>query len=420
MKHRQLEPGLLPIFNLYVYVRLGLLLFTGLIYLLIYGFSFRTELIPIVVLFLVDLAFLLVFLSWPWFRRRLGSWHLPAALIVASVVPIVESRYLYDVYGANAASGLLVVIPFLAVPLILTAWQYDLEQVIWFCLGTAAFEIALVVLYGTMGATRPAAEIEVILVRTVLFILIGYIVHNLVSAQRRQRAELAEANRKLTEFAAAMEQLSITRERSRLARELHDTLAHTLSGLAVQLEAVSALWESDPSRARSLLQRASETTRSGLIETRRALQALRASPLEDLGLGGALRELAEAAAQRARLALQVEIPPDLAQQPAEVEQALYRVAQEALENVVHHARAHRLRVTLARESEALILEINDDGRGLAEKEPAEERGYGLRGMRERAELVGADLTVASAPEHGTTIRMRVAIASPEAVSQEER
>jgi len=288
------------------------------------------------------------------------------------------------------------------------------------CLGTAAFEIALVVLYGTMGATRPAAEIEVILVRTVLFILIGYIVHNLVSAQRRQRAELAEANRKLTEFAAAMEQLSITRERSRQARELHDTLAHTLSGLAVQLEAVSALWESDPSRARSLLQRASETTRSGLTETRRALQALRASPLEDLGLGGALRELAEAAAQRARLALQVEIPPDLAQQPAEVEQALYRVAQEALENVVHHARAHRLRVTLARESEALILEINDDGRGLAEKEPAEERGYGLRGMRERAELVGADLTVASAPEHGTTIRMRVAIASPEAVSQEER
>jgi len=420
MKHRQLEPGLLPIFNLYVYVRLGLLLFTGLIYLLIYGFAFRTELIPIVVLFLVDLAFLLVFLSWPWFRRRLGSWHLPAALIVASVVPIVESRYLYDVYGANAASGLLVVIPFLAVPLILTAWQYDLEQVIWFCLGTAAFEIALVVLYGTMGATRPAAEIEVILVRTVLFILIGYIVHNLVSAQRRQRAELAEANRKLTEFAAAMEQLSITRERSRLARELHDTLAHTLSGLAVQLEAVSALWESDPSRARGLLQRASETTRSGLTETRRALQALRASPLEDLGLGGALRELAEAAAQRARLALQVEIPPDLAQQPAEVEQALYRVAQEALENVVHHARAHRLRVTLAREGEALILEIHDDGRGLAEKEPAEERGYGLRGMRERAELVGADLTVASAPEHGTTIRMRVAIASPEAVSQEER
>ena len=418
MKQRELEPGLLSIFNLYVYVRLGLLLFTALMYLLIYGFSLRIDLIPIIILFLVDLAFLLVFLSWSWFRRRLGQWHLPAALIVASVVPIVESRYLYDVYGANAASGLLVVIPFLAVPLILTAWQYELEQVIWFCLGTATFEIALVVIYGTMGATRPAAEIEVILVRTVLFILIGYIVHNLVSAQRRQRAELAEANRKLAQFAAAMEQLSITRERSRLARELHDTLAHTLSGLAVQLEAVSALWEADPPRARALLGRAAESTRSGLTETRRALQALRASPLEDLGLARALREMAESAAQRAGLALDLDIQPDLPQQPAEVEQALYRVAQEALENAVSHAHARRLRVALRQAAEALTLEIADDGDGLPVEHLERERGFGLQGMRERAALVGAELAVESAPDRGTAVRLQVAIASPAAVSRE--
>ena len=418
MKQRELEPGLLSIFHLYVYVRLGLLLFTALMYLLIYGFSLRIDLIPIIILFLVDLAFLLVFLSWSWFRRRLGQWHLPAALIVASVVPIVESRYLYDVYGANAASGLLVVIPFLAVPLILTAWQYELEQVIWFCLGTATFEIALVVIYGTMGATRPAAEIEVILVRTVLFILIGYIVHNLVSAQRRQRAELADANRKLAEFAAALEQLSITRERSRLARELHDTLAHTLSGLAVQLEAVSALWEADAPRARALLGRAAESTRSGLTETRRALQALRASPLEDLGLARALRELAESAAQRAGLALDLDIQPDLPQQPAEVEQALYRVAQEALENAVSHAHARRLRVALRQAAEALTLEIADDGDGLPVEHLERERGFGLQGMRERAALVGAELAVESAPDRGTAVRLQVAIASPAAVSQE--
>ena len=418
MKQRELEPGLLSIFNLYVYVRLGLLLFTALMYLLIYGFSLRIDLIPIIILFLVDLAFLLVFLSWSWFRRRLGQWHLPAALIVASVVPIVESRYLYDVYGANAASGLLVVIPFLAVPLILTAWQYELEQVIWFCLGTATFEIALVVIYGTMGATRPAAEIEVILVRTVLFILIGYIVHNLVSAQRRQRAELADANRKLAEFAAALEQLSITRERSRLARELHDTLAHTLSGLAVQLEAVSALWEADPPRARALLGRAAESTRSGLTETRRALQALRASPLEDLGLARALREMAESAAQRAGLALDLGIQPDLPQQPGEVEQALYRVAQEALENAVSHAHARRLRVALRQAPETLTLEIADDGDGLPVERLERERGFGLQGMRERAALVGAELAVESAPDRGTTVRLQVAIASPAAVSQE--
>jgi len=99
MKHQRIEPGLLDIFTLYVYVRLGLLAFTAIVYVLIYGFSFRTDLIPIAILFVVDLVFLLVFLIWPWFRRRLGAWHLPAALIVASVVPIIESRYLYDVYG---------------------------------------------------------------------------------------------------------------------------------------------------------------------------------------------------------------------------------------------------------------------------------------------------------------------------------
>jgi signal transduction histidine kinase len=407
MKRQRPEPGLLEIFHLYVYVRLGLLVFTALVYLLLYGLSFRTDLLPIAILFLVDLAFLLVFLAWPWFRQHLGAWHLPAALIVASVVPIVESRYLYDVYGADAAAGLLVVIPFLAVPLILTAWQYDLEQVIWFCMGTAAFEIALVMLYGTVGASRPEAEIEVILVRTVLFILIGYTVHNLVSAQRRQRAELARANLKLARYAAAMEQLSITRERSRLARELHDTLAHTLSGLAVQLEAVTALWDQDRDRARNMLIRALESTRSGLTETRRALQALRATPLEDMGLPEAIRELAESAAERGHLDLDLAIDADLPCQPADVGQALYRVAQEALDNAVTHAHASRLRVGLQQDDGAPELIIADDGDGIPPDATDAKSRFGLRGMRERAEIVGGNLTIESAPGQGTTVRMRV-------------
>jgi len=73
MKHQRIEPGLLDIFTLYVYVRLGLLAFTAIVYVLIYGFSFRTDLIPIAILFVVDLVFLLVFLIWPWFRRPSSS-----------------------------------------------------------------------------------------------------------------------------------------------------------------------------------------------------------------------------------------------------------------------------------------------------------------------------------------------------------
>jgi len=312
------------------------------------------------------------------------------------------------VYGADAAAGLLVVIPFLAVPLILTAWQYDLEQVIWFCLATAGFEIALVLLYGTVGASSPQAEIEVILVRTVLFILIGYTVHNLVRAQRRQRAELARANRKLARYAAAMEQLSITRERSRLARELHDTLAHTLSGLAVQLEAATVLWDQDQPRARDILVRALEATRSGLTETRRALQALRATPLEDLGLTEAIRELAKDAAQRGSLELKLDVDPHLPRQPADVDQALYRVAQEALDNVVTHAHARHLYVALQEQGGAPELVIADDGDGIPPDATEADSRFGLRGMRERAEIVGGTLTVDSTLGQGTTVRMRVA------------
>src|SRR5689334_14420819 len=106
----------------------------------------------------------------------------------------------------------------------------------------------------------------------------------LIQRQREQRAALADANRKLAQYAAATEQLAISQERNRLARELHDTLAHSISGAAVQLEAVQALWDVQPGEARQMLDQALEVTQNGLTEARRALHSLRASPLEDLGL----------------------------------------------------------------------------------------------------------------------------------------
>ena len=93
-----------------------------------------------------------------------------------------------------------------------------------------------------------------------------------------------------------------------MARELHDTLAHTLSGLSVQLEATQAYWEADPDTARELLGRSLSATRLGLDDTRRALKALRASPLDDLGLLMALQRLAESAAERDRPKGAVELP----------------------------------------------------------------------------------------------------------------
>jgi len=208
-------------------------------------------------------------------------------------------------------------------------------------------------------------------------------------------------------YAATLEQLTTSRERNRLARELHDTLAHSLSAMAVQLEAADALWDSAPDEAHARLARSLDTTRDGLAETRRALQALRASPLDDLGLGLAIRALGESAAARNRLAVEVQTPEiDERLSPA-IEQCVYRVAQEALENVTRHAAAQRVTVTLAAQGSRVILTVADDGQGFdADAALAEDR-FGLRGMRERAELVGGAFQVTSAPGQGTTVRLTV-------------
>ena len=208
--------------------------------------------------------------------------------------------------------------------------------------------------------------------RAIIFLLVGYVVTWLRQHQRRQQQALIEANRqqmeanmKLACYAATVEQLSISRERNRLARELHDTLAHSLSALTVQLEAVNSLWDIDARAARQMLARADETTRTGLTEARRSLQALRAAPLEEFGLALALREMAESAAKRADLRLDFDVPELAVNLPSQVEQGVYRIAQEALENVVRHARATHVTVKLLYTSNEIKLIVADDGIGFA-------------------------------------------------------
>jgi signal transduction histidine kinase len=192
-----------------------------------------------------------------------------------------------------------------------------------------------------------------------------------------------------------------------MARELHDTLAHTLSGLSVQLETVKAYLEVDPVTAQTLLDQSLAVTRSGLQETRRALKSLRASPLDDLGLALAISQLAHSAAERANLKLDLSLPEPLPALSPEVEQCLYRVTQEAVANVAHHANARHLSVTLTCEADQVMLLIKDDGRGFDVCQGEQAGHYGLAGMRERATLIGADLNIESQPGHGTRLQLKV-------------
>jgi two-component system sensor histidine kinase UhpB len=170
--------------------------------------------------------------------------------------------------------------------------------------------------------------------------------------------------------------------------------------VAVQLEAMRALWSSQPEAARKLLSDALEATREALGEARRAIAALRASPLQDLGLARAVRALAESEATRGGFTLDEKIE-EIGTSSGEVEHAVYRIAAEALTNIVRHAQARRVTIRL----EPGRLLVADDGRGFDPAAPLDEGRFGLYGMRERARMIGANLTIESAPGRGTTVQL---------------
>jgi signal transduction histidine kinase len=249
-----------------------------------------------------------------------------------------------------------------------------------------------------------------LIVRAAVLAASGLLVARLMREQRKQRVALTEANARLAEHAATLEELTLTRERSRMARELHDTLAHSLSALAVQLEAVESLWEADPPRARTLLEQALAGTRAGLYETRRAIHALRAGPLHERGLLVALRALAESNTRRGELSVDLDLPRYVPALDVDLENCLYRVAQESLSNVVRHAHATRATLRLQLEQSRITLVTEDDGGGFAPDAVDAQRCFGLHGLRERARSIGADLAIESRPGAGTRVRLCAALA----------
>jgi signal transduction histidine kinase len=412
---RTFEPGTLHIFRWLTALRLGFALLTVLLKVFMPGQ--RALRYPALSIF--ESAFLLGYLLWPWLQRALGGLYLPLGLVVASGGPIVEHAFTVilrlraGVPTTSAAQDVWILIPILFVPLILIAWEYSVGAVLAFCAATSTLELLLYLPLALRGRVRYASVFGLVFVRALLFGLVGYIVVRLVRAGREQRAALARANRQLAHYATTLEQLTISRERNRMARELHDTLAHTLSGVAVQLEAVRSLWEGDPETAREMVDQSLASTRAGLGEARRAIRALRAAPLEDLGLALAIQELAQSATGRAEWALALQVPEERWELPPAVEQAVYRIADEALANAAQHAGARNVQVCLEREDARLALLVRDDGQGFDATQPVPEGHYGLRGMRERAEMVGGTLTVDSAPGRGTTVRFEVEV-EPEA------
>lgn len=350
------------------------------------------------------------FAYWPWLQGKLKTYYVPLMLLIIAVLPIIANRLWIPHLPPGPLSNIeglaLRLLPILFVGLVMVAWEYPWSGVVLFVAVTAVLDIMLIVLRPSTAAPIDPL-IFVLLVRSVSFLVVGYFISRLVNRLKTQHEELKLANARLINHAGTIEQLTISRERNRMARELHDTLAHTLSGLSVQLETTQAYWAVEPETARELLERSLSATRSGLDETRRALKALRASPLEDLGLLLALQDLAKSAAQRGQFDLSLSLPDQIPSLSPDVEQCIYRIAQEAIENAAHHANATRLDVELTISDDQINLSIEDDGMGF---EPTAVKGnghYGLAGMRERAQVAGGDLTIDSMKNRGTRIELKL-------------
>jgi two-component system sensor histidine kinase UhpB len=192
-------------------------------------------------------------------------------------------------------------------------------------------------------------------------------------------------------------------ERSRIARGLHDEVGQVLTAVLLELDALAP---SVPDERRHELTETKTTVRRALEEVRRIARELRPEMLEELGLVSALTELSTGFSRRTGLRVEREFDPALPPLTEEAELALYRVAQESLTNVVRHAEAQTALMRLERGPGSVVLTVRDDGRGFANGAAPERQG-GIRGMRERALLVGGALAVKPSTTGGVEVRFEV-------------
>jgi two-component system nitrate/nitrite sensor histidine kinase NarX len=218
-----------------------------------------------------------------------------------------------------------------------------------------------------------------------------------------QRAALAIQNARLYE---QVQQAAALEERQRLARELHDAVTQTLFTTALIAEVLPDLWELDAQEGRRQLDELRRLTRGALAEMRTLLVELRPAGLTEMQLADLLRQLSEATAGRTRLEVDVVLRGQQRPLPSEVQVALYRLAQEALNNVVKHAHARRASIELEYVgSGGVRLRVTDDGRGFdLSNVAAGHLGQGI--MRERARAIGAAFQLDSRPGEGTSINIQ--------------
>ncbi|MEJ2266973.1 MAG: sensor histidine kinase [Anaerolineales bacterium] len=229
------------------------------------------------------------------------------------------------------------------------------------------------------------------------------------SRQRSERLlqELQVAHQQLQNYAGQAEELAVAKERNRLARDLHDSVAQTLYGLTLQSEAaLRQLTSGHLNKTADYLGEIRQSAQQTLQEARLLIFELRPPILEKDGLAAALKARLEDVEGRSGLKTHVNLD-EVGRLPSSIETGLYRIAQESLNNILKHAQASQVTLNLVLNQTRVTLEIIDDGTGFDPKMAHGQGGMGLEGMQARAEQIGGNFWMQSAPDEGTRVKVEV-------------
>jgi len=258
--------------------------------------------------------------------------------------------------------------------------------------------------WGLLSLLQNAVSLGAAILFVAIFTLVAVRERKARGEGERLAAQLREANAQLREYAAQAEELATTKERNRLAREIHDSLGHYLTVVNMQLEAAKTVIETDHHRALDAVNKAQALTREGLAEIRRSVAALRAAPMSSHSLPEAVEMLVEE-----NRATGVITEYQISGQPRplepQTELTFYRAAQEGLTNVRKHAFASCVELKLDYQNKDKVqLIIHDNGVG----DSKSEGGFGLLGLRERVQLLNGQVQIQTAPGQGFTLEVELA------------
>ncbi len=223
---------------------------------------------------------------------------------------------------------------------------------------------------------------------------------NAVLSERQSREELAIAHEKLRQYALRIENQATLEERNRIAREIHDSLGHSLTALNLQLETALKLSQSNPTKSQSFLMRAKELGSKALQDVRQSVSTMRSNPLQEQSLTEAIRLLTEDFHRSNGILpiCQISLDHSLS---AEVNTAIYRIIQESLTNISKYAEATEIKLDIMMTKGSLYLMIQDNGRGFDLQQNT--TGFGLQSMRDRTLALGGKFNINSTPGSGCQI-----------------